>query len=122
MPLTGSIALLYAALCFYLLALTGVGMLVSVLSATQQQAFLGMFLVAIPMVLLSGYASPVDNMPDWLQVIAHLDPVMYFLRVTTGVFLKAMPARDVLDNCLSLAIISVVTLSASALLFRSRME
>ena len=121
-PLTGSVVLLYGALFIYLLALTGVGMLVSVLSATQQQAFLGMFLVAIPMILLSGYASPVDNMPGWLQVVAHLDPTTYFLRVTEGVFLKAMPARDVLDNCWPLALICVGTLSASALLFRSRME
>jgi len=81
-----------------------------------------MFLVAIPMILLSGYASPVDNMPPWLQVVAQLDPVTYFLKVTEGVFLKAMPTRDVLDNCWPLAIICVVTLSASALLFRSRME
>ena len=121
-PLTGSVSLLYGALIIYLLALTGVGMLVSVLSATQQQAFLGMFLVAIPVILLSGYASPVDNMPGWLQVIAHLDPATYFLRVTEGVFLKAMPATDVLNNCWPLALISVGTLSASALLFRSRME
>lgn len=121
-PLTGSVVLLYGALFIYLLALTGVGMLVSVLSATQQQAFLGMFLVAIPVILLSGYASPVDNMPDWLQVIAHLDPATYFLKVTEGVFLKAMPAGDVLNNCWPLALISVATLSASALLFRSRME
>jgi len=121
-PLTGSVALLYCALFFYLLAMTGVGMLVSVLSATQQQAFLGMFLVAVPAILLSGFASPVDNMPPWLQVIAHLNPATYFLKVTEGVFLKAMPAGDVLNNCWPLALISAVTLSASALLFRSRME
>ncbi len=121
-PLTGSVGTLYFALLFYLLALTGVGMLVSVIAATQQQAFLGMFLVTIPMILLSGYASPVDNMPPWLQVVAQLDPVTYFLKVTEGVFLKAMPARDVLDNCWPLAIICTVTLSTSALLFRSRME
>ena len=121
-PLTGSLVWLYGALFIYLLALTGVGMLVSVLSATQQQAFLGMFLVAIPVILLSGYASPVDNMPDWLQVIAHLDPATYFLKVTEGIFLKAMPVGDVVDNCWPLALISVGTLSASALLFRSRME
>jgi ABC-2 type transport system permease protein len=121
-PLTGSVALLYCALFIYLLALTGIGMLVSVLSATQQQAFLGMFLVAVPLILLSGYASPVDNMPGWLQVIAHLDPATYFLRVTEGVFLKAMPARAVLDNCWPLALIGAGTLSAAAFLFRSRME
>jgi ABC-2 type transport system permease protein len=121
-PLHGSVALLYLALLFYLSALTGVGMFVSVISATQQQAFLGMFLVAIPMILLSGYASPVDNMPGWLQVVAHGDPATYFLKVTEGVFLKGMPLRDVLDECWPLAIIAAVTLSASAVLFRSRME
>jgi ABC-2 type transport system permease protein len=121
-PLTGSVGLLYFALLFYLLALTGVGMFVSVVSATQQQAFLGMFLVAIPMILLSGYTSPVDNMPPWLQVLARMDPATYFIQVTEGVFLKSMSARDVLDNCWPLAIISGVTLSAAAMLFRSRME
>ena len=74
------------------------------------------------MILLSGYASPVDNMPGWLQVVAHADPATYFLKVTEGVFLKRMPAADVLDNCWPLAIISGVTLSVSAVFFRSRME
>lgn len=120
--LRGSVGLLYLALLFYLLALTGVGMFVSVMSATQQQAFMGMFLVVVPMILLAGFASPVDNMPPWLQWVAQLDPATYFLKVTEGVFLKGMPARDVLDNCWPLAIISGATLSASALLFRSRME
>jgi ABC-2 type transport system permease protein len=120
--LRGSVGLLYVALFFYLLALTGVGMFVSVMSATQQQAFLGMFLVVVPMILLAGFTSPVDNMPPWLQRVAQLDPATYFLKVTEGVFLKGMPAKDVLDNCWPLAIISGVTLSASALLFRSRME
>lgn len=121
-PLTGSLAMLYVALVPYLLALTGTGMLVSVLSATQQEAFLGMFLIAVPTILLSGYASPVDNMPGWLQVIAHADPASYFLTVCEGVFLKAMPAGDVLGNCWPLALIAVVTLSAASFLFRSRME
>lgn len=121
-PLTGALVLLYLALVFYLSAITGIGMLVSVLSGTQQQAFLGMFLVTIPAILLSGFASPVDNMPEWLQVIAHGNPVMYFLTVSEGVFLKAMPAKDVLANCWPLALIAVATLGAASALFRSRME
>lgn len=121
-PLQGSILLLYGALVPYLLAMTGIGMLVSVLSATQQQAFLGMFLIAVPAILLSGYASPIDNMPGWLAVIAHADPASYFLAVCEGVFLKAMPARDVLATCWPLAVIAAVTLTAASLLFRSRME
>src|SRR5262249_31293659 len=121
-PLTGSLLMLYGALFLYLLALTGIGMLVSVLAATQQQAFLGMFLVAVPSILLSGYASPVDNMPGWLQFVAHLDPASYFLAVSEGVFLKAMPLRDVFDNCWPLAPIGAATLAAAYLLFRSRVE
>ncbi len=121
-PLTGFLPLLYLALVFYLLAMTGIGMLVSVLAATQQQAFLGMFLVAVPTILLSGYASPVDNMPGWLQVVAHIDPTTYFLVISEGVFLKAMPARDILANTWPLALIATATLSMSTLLFRSRME
>lgn len=121
-PLTGSVAFFYIALVFYLLALVGLGMLVSSLSQTQQQAFLGMFLVAVPAILLSGYASPVDNMPAWLQIVAEANPPKHFLVVTEGVFLKAMPAREVLANTWPLVVIAMATLTASALLFRARME
>jgi ABC-2 type transport system permease protein len=119
---TGSLALLYLGLVFYLAAMSGVGMLISTVAATQQQAFLGMFLVAVPTIMLSGFASPIDNMPGWLQVIARADPVGYFLTISEGVFLKAMPLNDVLANCWPLAIIAAVTLTAASLLFRSRME
>ncbi len=61
-------------------------------------------------------------MPDWLQVIAHADPVGYFLTVSEGVFLKNMPLSDVLANCWPLAIIAAVTLTAASLMFRSRLE
>lgn len=121
-PLTGSVPFFYFSLLFYLLALAGVGLLVSSASETQQQAFLGMFLVAVPAILLSGYASPVDNMPDWLQLLAQLDPTKHFLIVSEGVFLKAMPVPELWANTWPLALIAVVTLSLSAWLFRARME
>ena len=121
-PLTGSVLIFYVALIFYLLALIGVGMFVSTLSQTQQQAFLGMFLVTVPAILLSGFASPVDNMPRWLQILAEANPPKHFLIIVEGIFLKAMPAAEVLKHTWPLAMIAAVTLSASALLFRSRME
>ena len=121
-PLTGSIPLFYIALVFYMLALIGVGLLISALAATQQQAFLGMFLTSVPAILLSGYASPVDNMPGWLRIIAQADPPKHFLIISEGVFLKAMPARDILANTWPLVLIAAVTLTAASLLFRSRME
>jgi ABC-2 type transport system permease protein len=121
-PLTGSVPLFYLALVLYLLALIGIGMLVSAVSQTQQQAFLGAFLVMVPAVLLSGYASPIDNMPYWLQVVAQGNPSKHFLTVSEGVFLKAMPATEILLNTWPLAIIAAVTLTAASISFRSRME
>ncbi|WP_116134568.1 ABC transporter permease [Tropicimonas sp. IMCC34043] len=121
-PLTGSVPFFYLSLLLYLLALAGVGMLVSSLSQTQQQAFLGMFLVAVPAILLSGYASPVENMPVWLQWVTQADPTKHFLVVSEGVFLKDMPIPDLWANTWPLALIALVTLGTSAVLFRARME
>lgn len=121
-PFTGSLLLFFLSLAMYLLALIGLGMLVSAASQTQQQAFLGVFLVTTPLILLSGYAAPIDNMPGWLQVVTYLDPARYFLVIVQGLFLKAMPAGAVFHQLWPLALIACATLSASAWLFRARME
>jgi ABC-2 type transport system permease protein len=94
-PLTGSLLLLYTALALYFFALAALGVAISLLARNQQQAFLGMFLATIPIILLSGYASPVDNMPGWLQQVAWFDPARHILPVVEGLFLKAMPAAMV---------------------------
>lgn len=121
-PFTGSILLFYGSLSLFLLALTGIGMFISAASATQQQAFLGAFLVTVPLILLSGYASPVDNMPGWLQAVSTANPARWFLEIDEGLFLKAMPAADVLARFLPLMLIAAVTLGLGAWLFRARME
>ena len=121
-PLKGSVLLFYIAFIFYLLSLIGVGMLVSSLCKTQQQAFLGTFLVTVPTILLSGFASPVDNMPYWLQIISLLNPLRHFLVVVEGIMLKGMPAADVLANTWPLAATAALTLPVSAYFFRKRME
>jgi len=121
-PFTGSVLLFYLSLETYLLALIGMGMFVSAASRTQQQAFLGSFLVTTPLILLSGYASPIENMPDWMQVITYANPARYFLVIVQGQFLKAMPAGIVFQQLWPMAIIACVTLSAAAWLFRARME
>jgi ABC-2 type transport system permease protein len=121
-PFTGSILLFYGSLLMFLLALVGVGMFISAASATQQQAFLGSFLVAVPLILLSGYASPVDNMPGWLQVVSLGNPARWFLEIVQGVFLKDMPLHDVGLRLLPLLLIAIVTLGLGAWLFRARME
>lgn len=121
-PFTGSLPLFFISLAVYLIALIGLGMLCSAAAMTMQQAFLGVFLIMTPLILLSGYAAPIENMPDWLQVITYADPARYFIVIVQGLFLKAMPAEAVLHQLWPLAIIACVTLSASAWLFRARME
>ena len=121
-PFTGSLILFYLSLVAYMLALIGIGMLVSAASATQQQAFLGSFLVTTPLILLSGYASPIDNMPGWLQAVTYANPARYFLVIVQGLFLKAMPAAAVFHQLWPLILIACLTLSAAAWLFRARME
>lgn len=121
-PLRGSLVLLYASGLFYLAALVGVGLFISSLSATQQQAILGAFLFMVPATLLSGFATPIDNMPAWLQPITLIDPLRYFLVIVRGVFLKSAPLSEVIANTVPLFLIAIATLSAAAWLFRRRME
>jgi ABC-2 type transport system permease protein len=76
----------------------------------------------VPMVLLSGFASPVENMPDWLQTITLADPLRHFIVIAKGVFLKSMPTAEVLHNLWPLVVLAVLTLSAATWLFRRRTE
>jgi len=121
-PLRGSLVLLYFSAVFFLAAVAGVGLFISSLCATQQQAILGAFLFLAPATLLSGFATPIENMPPWLQPVTLVNPLRYFLVVTRGVFLKAMPLEEVMKSTFPLCLIALVTLSMATWLFRRRME
>src|SRR5262249_55909364 len=121
-PLRGSLVLLYVAAVLFLAAVIGIGLFISSLATTQQQAILGAFLFMAPAVLLSGFATPIDNMPTWLQHVTAVNPLRYFLVIVRGVFLKGMGPHDVARQAAPLVLIAAVTLSASAWLFRRRME
>lgn len=121
-PLRGSLLMLYGSAVFYLLSIVGIGLFISALSMTQQQAILGAFLFLVPAMLLSGFATPIENMPDWLQPATAVNPLRYFLVIVKGVFLKDLPLSEVVRNTVPLALIAMVTLSAAAWLFRRRLE
>jgi ABC-2 type transport system permease protein len=121
-PFEGSVLLLYTAMVVYLFAVIGVGLFISALAKTQQQAILGAFVFMVPAMLLSGFASPIENMPDWLQCVSCASPIRYFLVIVKGVFLKDMPAAVAVGQLWPLATIAVITLSAATWLFRRRME
>src|SRR5262249_19889768 len=121
-PFRGSVALLYLAMTVYLLAVIGVGLFVSSLARTQQQAILYSFTFMVPAMLLSGFASPVENMPDWLQTLTLANPVRHFLVILKGLFLKDLPAVEVARPLLPLPPIPAATPTAASWLFRRRME
>jgi len=121
-PLHGSLLLLYAAMVVYLFAVIGVGLFVSSLAKTQQQAILGGFVFMVPAMLLSGFASPIENMPDWLQWATLANPIRYFIVIVKGIFLKDLPASIVFQNIWPMAVIGCVTLSCATWLFKHRVE
>ena len=119
-PFSGSLAALYASMFVYLLAVIGIGLFISAVSATQQQAILGAFVFASPAILLSGFMSPVENMPGWMQLATQVNPLRHFLTVTQGVFLKDLPLAMVMRATVPLVLIALVTLPASAWLMRKK--
>ena len=119
-PITGSALLLFAGLTVFLLAVIGVALFISSLVASQQQAMMGIMVYMMPAMMLSGFTSPVQNMPDWLQPVAQLNPLTHFLVIVRGVFLRDMPFWLVAERLWPMAALAVVTLSAAAWLFRRR--
>lgn len=121
-PFTGSLGALVAVMLLFILANVGIGLTLSALCATQQQAILGTFATAVPMILMSGFATPVENMPQVLQWIAEAMPLKHFLVVVQGTFLKSLPAADLVANTWPLLAIGTVTLATATLLVRSRLQ
>jgi len=89
-PFQGSLLPLVAASVLYLLSGLGVGLLISTVSATQQEAFMASFLVFMPAILLSGFMFPVSSMPEVFQWLTYLNPVRHYLIIVRGVFLKGV--------------------------------
>jgi len=76
-PFQGSFVLLYLAMTVFLAAVIGVGLFISSLATTQQQGILGAFVFMVPAILLSGFATPIENMPEWLQTLTLGNPLRY---------------------------------------------
>ena len=112
-PFQGSIVLLYLSMTVYLTAIIGVGLFISSLATTQQQGILGAFVFIVPAILLSGFATPIENMPEWLQRVTLINPVRHYLALVKGLFLKGMPAVMVFHLLWPLALIAAATLSAA---------
>jgi ABC-2 type transport system permease protein len=121
-PFRGSgLLLLAASLCFLLTSL-GVGLFISTISRTQQQAMMTTFLFFQPSFLLSGFTFPIRNMPLAVQYLTLLNPVRYFMEIVRGLFLKGSGINVLWPQMLALAVIGVVVMGLSASRFHKRLE
>jgi ABC-2 type transport system permease protein len=103
-------------------ALVGVGLLISSLCATQQQAFLGVFFFLNPAILLSGFVAPIENMPEPLRSATWINPVRHFLVIARGLYLKGFDAALVWANAWPLLVIGAMTLSLAYVFFKRRSQ
>lgn len=121
-PFSGSLALFLISTVISLLSIVGVGLFISSLCKTQQQAVLGVFTFQMPAVLLSGFVSPVEDMPVILQKIDILNPIKYFMTLSKGIFLKGMEPMDVMSNIIPLILIAILTLSLAGWTFKRKLD
>jgi ABC-2 type transport system permease protein len=115
-PLRGSFWLLVAMSLVYLLTTLGLGLFISTISNTQQQAMMtSTFFFMTPMMYLSGFVFPIENMPAWIQPLTYLIPLRYFVIILRGIFLKGVGLETLWPQALGLLIWGVVILTLAVL-------
>lgn len=109
-PIRGNILLLFGATGLYLMTTLGIGLLISTVSETQQQAMMSTFFFYFPAVLLSGFMFPIANMPHIIQWATYLNPLRYFLVIVRGIFLKGIGISILWPQMAALAVMGVAVL------------
>jgi len=120
-PFLGSLPTLYLGVFLFLSAAVGIGLMVSSVAATMQQALLGSFLTIMPFVMLSGLNTPIANMPHEVQYVTLINPLRYVISVLHRVFLEAASLSEVASDLWPLALIALCSLSVAVWMFRGRL-
>ena len=122
-PIKGSISYLYFSAFLFMLSTLGLGLLISTISRTQVQAMItSAFGIIMPMIFLSGFAFPIENMPQWVQYLTYLIPLRYFIIIIRGVILKGIGIELLWQETLILFLFGVVILTISSLRFKKKLE
>jgi len=121
-PIRGSLPLLLLATTFYLMTTLGIGLFISTVSGTQQQAMMTVFFFYFPAVLLSGFMFPIANMPVLVQYLTYVNPLRYFLIVLRGIFLKGAGPETLWPQMAALLVMGLVTLYFTTRRFRKTLS
>lgn len=122
LPITGSLLLLYFGIIVFIFSVVGIGLFISILSSTQQQSIMGVFLVVVPLVITSGFATPVNNMSWFLQYFSLINPLRYFLNIVRGVCLKGMVMNQMISFAIPIFLIGVINFSTALFFFRTKLK
>lgn len=117
-PIRGNLLFLFFATALYLMTTLGMGLFISTVSQTQQQAMMSTFFFYFPAVLLSGFMFPIANMPTLVQWLTYLNPLRYFLVIIRGIFLKGIGPGILWPQMAALAVMGVITLWLASRRFR----
>ena len=121
-PFRGQVSVLLAGTILFLLCQLGVGLLISTVSSTQQQAMVTSFFFIMPAITFSGFGFPISTMPQWLQQITYLDPLRYFLVVIRGVYLKGVGMDVLWPQMAGMAVLGAGVLTLSVLRFHKALD
>ena len=120
-PIVGSVGLLLFVSLFYLLSTLGIGMFISTISRTQQQAMMSSFFTMIFNIVLSGFMIPIENMPKILQYISYVVPLRYFLVIVRGIFVKGSDLNELWDELIALLVFGIVIFTISSMRFKRKL-
>jgi ABC-2 type transport system permease protein len=121
-PIKGSISLLLGLSALFLLTSLGVGILVSSIATTQQEALLMTFASALPTIYLSGFLFPIEAMPGWLQFVTYLVPARYAMVIMRGIILKGVGLEILFEQVVAVLIFSTVVVILAATRFKKKLE
>jgi ABC-2 type transport system permease protein len=121
-PFRGHILVLFAGAVLFLLCMLGVGLLISTVSSTQQQAMVTAFFFIMPAITFSGFGFPISTMPQWLQYLTYLSPLRYFLVVLRGTYLKGVGMQILWPQMLAMAALGTGLLTIAVLRFHKALD
>lgn len=121
-PFVGHILLFDVGIVVFVLSAIGIGLVISSIAKTQQQAILGVFLMLSPATVLSGFATPIANMPQWCQTLTYFNPIRYMVALSRGVFLQDLPWTLAWNLLWPMMVIATVTLSYATWLFARKLQ
>lgn len=121
-PFNGNLFLLFIATCLFLLSTMGIGLFISTIASTKQQAMMTAFFFILPFFMLSGFVFPIANMPEVVQWLTYLNPLRFFLVILRNIFLKGVGFDVLWPQYLALTILGSVVFTGAISRFKKRLD